>query len=95
MQPLRSRIGGNDNIWVIAKPLQAAVPYISMNVIIGTGGQPKKFNVPHSGQDEPEEDDAPGKSGCCKKLADPEEIHDARKGQRGIEVWPTPITEVA
>ena len=95
MQPLSGRIAGNDNIRVVAEPLQAAVPNISMNIIIGARGQPKKFNVPHSSQDEPEDDDAPRKSWRCEKLTDPEEVHDARKRQRGIEVRSTPITEIA
>jgi hypothetical protein len=39
-----------------------------MNIIIGAGGQPKKFNVPHSRQDEANDDDAPGKSWRSEQL---------------------------
>ena len=59
--PFSGRIAGNDNIGVVAEPLQAAVPNIAMDIIIGARGQPKKFNVPHSSQDEPNDDNAPGK----------------------------------
>jgi hypothetical protein len=48
MQPLSGGIAGNDKIRVVAKPLQAAIPNISMNIIIGARGSPKKFNVPNS-----------------------------------------------
>jgi hypothetical protein len=51
MQLFNGRIAGNDKIGVVAEPLQAAIPHISMNIIIGAWGQPKKFNVPHSSQD--------------------------------------------
>jgi hypothetical protein len=68
MQPLDGRIAGNDKIRVVAKPLQAAIPDIPMNIIIGARGQPKKFNVPHSSQDEPNDDNAPGKSWGGEKL---------------------------
>ena len=67
MQPLRGRIAGNDKIGVVAEPLQAAIPNISMNIIIGARGQPKKFNVPHSRQDEPNDDNASGKSLAWRK----------------------------
>ncbi len=60
MQALHGRIAGNDKIGVVAEPLQAAIPNVAMDIIIGTRGQPKKFNVPHSSQDEPDDNDAPG-----------------------------------
>src|ERR1700674_3640849 len=44
VQRAERRVAGNDNIRVIAEPLHPAVPKISMNVIIGARGQPKKFN---------------------------------------------------
>src|SRR5208337_1320971 len=37
VQPRHSRVAGNDNIRVIAEPLHAPIPKVSMNVIIGTG----------------------------------------------------------
>jgi len=70
MKPISSRIAGDDNIWVVAEPLQAAVPNISMNIVIGARGEPEKFNVPHSSQDEPNDDNAPGKLWHCEKLTD-------------------------
>ena len=60
MQPLSGGIAGNDNIGVVAEPLQAAIPNISMNIIIGARGHSKKFNVPHGSQDEPNDDNASG-----------------------------------
>ena len=62
MKPFSSRIAGDDNIWVVAEPLQTSIPNISMDIIIGARGYPKKFNVPHSSQDEPNDDNASGKS---------------------------------
>src|SRR6267378_4266813 len=74
MQPLNGRIAGNDNIGVVAEPLQAAIPNIAMDIIIGARGQPKKCNVPHSSQDKPDDDNAPGnasfKFGRSEKLTD-------------------------
>jgi hypothetical protein len=58
MQCLSSRIAGDDKIRVISKPLQAAVPNIAMNIIIGADGKAKKLNVPRGSQHEPEYDDA-------------------------------------
>ncbi len=62
MQPLNGRIAGDDKIGVVAEPLQTAIPNISMDIIIGSRGQPKKFNVPDGSQDEPDDDDTSGKS---------------------------------
>jgi len=39
-----------------------------MDIIIGARGHPKKFNVPPSSQDEPNHDNASGKSGRSEKL---------------------------
>jgi hypothetical protein len=41
-----------------------------MDIVIGARGQPKKFNVPHSSQDEPNDDNASGKPWRGKKLTD-------------------------
>jgi hypothetical protein len=41
-----------------------------MNIIIGARRHPKKFNVPHSSQEEPNDDNASGKSWRSEKLAD-------------------------
>jgi hypothetical protein len=70
MQPLSGGIAGNDKIGVVAKPLQAAIPNISMNIIIGARGHPKKFDVPHSSQDEPNDDNASGEWWGSEKLTD-------------------------
>jgi hypothetical protein len=66
-----------------------------MNIIIGARGHPKKFNVPHSSQDEPNDDNASGKSWRREKLTDRQEVHDARKRQRGHKVRSTSFAEVA
>jgi hypothetical protein len=70
MQRFDGRIAGDDKIGIVAEPLQAAIPNISMNVIIGARGLPKKFNVPHRGQDEPNDDNSPGKLWRSEKLTD-------------------------
>jgi hypothetical protein len=70
MQPLNGRIAGNDKIGVVAEPLQASIPNISMDIIIGARGHPKKFNMPHSSQDEANDDNAAGKSWRSEKLTD-------------------------
>ncbi len=70
MQALGGRIAGNDKIGVVAEPLQAAIPNISMDIVLGARGQPKKCNVPRSSQYEPNHDNAPGKSWRSEKLAD-------------------------
>ena len=70
MQPLRGGVAGNDNIGVVAEPLQAAIPNVSMNIIIGARGHPKKFDVPNSSQDEPNDDNASGKCWGSEKLTD-------------------------
>jgi hypothetical protein len=41
-----------------------------MNILIGARGSPKKFNVPNSSQDEPNDDDAPGERWVGEKLTD-------------------------
>jgi hypothetical protein len=95
MKRLNGRITGNDKIRVVTEPLQAAVPDISVDIIIGARGQPKKLDVPHSSQDEPGDDDAPLKSRCCEELADREQVRGPRKRKRRIEVRSTPIAEAA
>jgi coproporphyrinogen III oxidase-like Fe-S oxidoreductase len=62
MQGFGGRIAGNDNIRIVAEPLQAAIPNVSMDIIIGARGQAKKFNVPCRCKDESNDDNAPGKS---------------------------------
>jgi hypothetical protein len=70
-----------------------------MDIIIGSSGHPKKFNVPHSGHDEPNDDNAPQnapfKFGRSEKLTDRQQVRDSRKRQRRHEPRSTPITEVA
>src|SRR5690242_9948574 len=98
MQPPNGRIAGDDNIGVVAEPLQAAIPDIAMDVIIDARGQPKKFSVPHRCQDEPNDENSPGngpsKSGRDEKLPDREEIGDAGKRQPGHEMGSAAIAEV-
>jgi hypothetical protein len=66
-----------------------------MNIIIGACGQPKKFKVPNRSQDEPSDDNSPGKLWRSEKLTDRQEVCDARKRQRAHEIWSTPIAEIA
>jgi hypothetical protein len=66
-----------------------------MDIIIGARGHPKKFNVPHSSQDEPNDDNASRKSWRSEKLTDRQEVRDSPKRQRGHKVRSTPIAEVA
>src|ERR1700674_655995 len=99
VQRAESRVAGNDNIRVIAESLHAAIPNISMNVIIGARRHPKKCNAPHSSQDEPNDDNASGnasfKFGRSEKLADRQEVGDSRQRQRGHKVRTTPVAEGA
>jgi hypothetical protein len=95
MQLLNGSICRHDNIGVVAKPLHATIPNITMDIIIGTRRHPKKFNVPHSRQDEPDHDNAPGGPCRSEEIADRQEVHDARKRQRSKEVGSTSVTEVA
>jgi hypothetical protein len=66
-----------------------------MNIIVVAWGHPKKFNVPHGSQNESNDDNASGEFLRGEKLTDREKVCDARKRQRGHEVRPTPIVEVA
>ena len=70
MQRLSGGIAGNDEIGVVAKPLQASIPDISMNIVVGARGSPKKFNVPHSSKEEPNDDNASGECWGSEKLTD-------------------------
>ena len=62
MQFLNGRSDGNNHVRVVAEPLQVAVLDIAVNIIIGPSRQPKKLNVPHRRQDEPDDDDVSRKS---------------------------------
>jgi hypothetical protein len=66
-----------------------------MDIIISARRHPKKFNVPHNCQHEPEDNDAPRKSGRCEKLTDPEQVRYAGHRHSGHEVRSTPIAEIA
>ena len=70
MEALNGRIAGNNKVGVVAEPLQASIPNISMNIIIGARGQPEKFNVPHSSQDKPNDNNVSGKFWRSEKLTD-------------------------
>jgi hypothetical protein len=88
-------IAWNDNIRVVAEALQVTVPNVSMNIVVSSRGQSKKFNVPHRSQDESNDHNAPGETWCRKKLTNCEEIHDSRDRQSGHEVRAAAIAEVA
>jgi hypothetical protein len=78
MKTLRGGVAGNDKIGVIAEPLQAAIPNISMDITICAYGIPKKLNVPHSRQEEPNHDNTTAECWGSEKLTDRQEVHDAR-----------------
>jgi hypothetical protein len=40
MHGYESWVAGNEEIRVVSEPLHAAIPDVSMNVVIGTGWQP-------------------------------------------------------
>jgi hypothetical protein len=85
----------NDKIWVVAKPLQAAVPNISMDVIIWARREAKKFNLPHGSEDKTHDNNAPRKSFRREELTDRQEVDDSRSRQRGHERRSTSIAEGA
>src|SRR6266849_598113 len=99
MQIFDGRIVGNNKIGVVAEPLHAAIPNIAMDIIVGTRGHPKKFNVPHRSQDETDDHNASGNASFKlwrgEKLTDRQEVQDARKRQGGHEVRSTSIAEVS
>jgi hypothetical protein len=64
------RIAGNDNIGIVAEPLQAAIPNVSVDIVIGARRSSKEFNVPHSSQDKPKDDNSPGKVRRSEELTD-------------------------
>jgi hypothetical protein len=61
MQLPHGRIAWNNNVGVVAEPLQAAVPNITVDIIVHARGNPKKFDVPNSSQEDPEDNDSPRK----------------------------------
>jgi hypothetical protein len=89
------RIAGNDSIRAIAEPLQAAIPNISVNVIIGAWLHPKKLKMPQSGQDKPKDDNAPRKPWRGEELADRQEVRDAGNSQGSEKGRSTSIAPVA
>jgi hypothetical protein len=95
MKPFNSRITGNNKVGIVAEPLQAPIPNISMNIIIGSRRHPKKFNVPHSRQQKSDNHNPPGKPWHDKEFTYRQEIRDAGQRQRGHEVRPTSIAKVA
>jgi hypothetical protein len=74
-------IAGNDKVRVEAEALQAAIPDISMNVVVCSWWEPKKFNVPNSGKDESNDDNTPGKFWGAKKLRNCKQVCGGRKRQ--------------
>jgi hypothetical protein len=69
MQRIGRRIAGNDEIWVVAKPLQVAIPDIAINILLGTGGNAKESNVPYRCQNEPNDDHSSRKPRHSEKLS--------------------------
>src|SRR6202021_4063609 len=60
VQPADRSVIGNHYIRVIAKPLHAAIPEITMNVVIWTWGVQKKWKVPQRTQHHPVVEDVAG-----------------------------------
>src|SRR5260370_28279087 len=54
MQRVERRVAGNEDIGAIAEPLHAAIPTISLNVIIRTRRHPDKQHMPYTSQHEPD-----------------------------------------
>jgi hypothetical protein len=66
-----------------------------VDIVIGARRSSKEFNVPHSSQDKPKDDNSPGKVRRSEELTDRQEVRDSRNRQRRHEVRSTPFTEVA
>ena len=95
MQSLHGRIAGDDKIRVVAEPLQAAIPNISMDIVVGARGQPKKFNVPQAAKTSPTTTTRRGNSGVAKNSRTANRYAMPAKVIRGHEVRPASIAEVA
>ena len=94
MQSLNGGVAGNNKIGVVAEPLQASIPNISIDILIGFRGHAKEFNVPYDSHNESNDDNVSGKFLSSEKLTNRQEICDACESQRGHEVRPAPIGEI-
>jgi hypothetical protein len=72
MEGLDSRIAGYDKIRVVAEPLQAAIPDVSVNIVIGARGHSQECDVPHRGQCQPNDNDLSRKAWFGEELTDGE-----------------------
>src|ERR1700746_3737196 len=95
MERLRSCIAGNDKVRVVAESLEASVPDISMNIIVGARRTPEKCDVPQSSHREPDDNESSRKSWRTEKFTDREQVHDACNSQGRHEGWSTPVAEGA
>src|SRR5690349_3529492 len=58
VQTDKCRVVWNYDVGVIAEALHAAVPQVSMNVVVQTRWHAQELNMPQSGQGKAEDDDA-------------------------------------
>jgi hypothetical protein len=61
VQPPDGRIAGDHDVRAISESLQAPIPDISVDVIVGTWSRPKIGNVPQRGQGKPNYENVPRK----------------------------------
>jgi len=95
MQRVERGVAGDEDVRVIAEPLDAAVPEISMNVVVRPRRHPEKRKPPYRGQHEPDDDDALRESLSREELANSQEVCAAGKAQRNDEGRRTQVGEVA
>src|SRR5439155_25733620 len=95
MQRVERRVDGNEDIGAIAEPLHAAIPKISVNVIIRTRRHPEKQNMPHRRQHEPHDDYALREYLRREELTNSKKVRDASNGQRNDEGRCTQAAELA
>src|ERR1700756_4712895 len=101
MQRFRSRIAGDDKVGVVAETLQAAIPNIAVNIIIGAWGQPKKRKGPTSGEGKTSQNHAPRKcrggagATSAKQFTNCEQVGNPRQCQENHEGRAAAVAKVA
>src|SRR5262249_11043189 len=95
MQRAERRVAGNEAIGAVAEPLHAAVPQISMNVIIWTRWQPQEQTMPYCRQHERGEDHALGEYWREEELTNGQQVREAGNGQWNDEGRCTRAPELA
>src|ERR1700704_6381037 len=95
MQPGKSRITGNDDIRVVAEPLDAATPDISMDIVIRSRRLQQEQNMPHNSQPQPDDNDALWETWRGEQLTHGEKVCNAGNCQRNDEGGSTQAAELA